>query len=82
MVFWRWWIFTGLLAFSGGYCLYENLHQWLWNNDVTKLSFVILISFIFISLYCGQLSYLKYEVIIIEVNTFAWLLHSLFLCYV
>tara|TARA_B100001179_G_C18582614_1_gene400721 strand:+ start:846 stop:1331 length:486 start_codon:yes stop_codon:yes gene_type:complete len=61
MVFWRWWIFTGLLAFSGGYCLYENLHQWLWNNDVTKLSFVILISFIFISLYCGQLSYLKYK---------------------
>ena len=61
MVFWRWWIYIGLLAVSGAYCLYDDLHIWLWENDVTKLSFVILISFIVVSLYCGHLSYQKHK---------------------
>ena len=61
MVFWRWWIYIGLLTFSGAYCLYEDLHIWLWESDATKLSFVILISFLIVSLYCGHLSYQKHK---------------------
>jgi len=54
MLFLRWWLFIVLVSL-GGYIAYSfGVFHEAWEQDQTKLSFVIVAIFSFISLWCGS----------------------------
>jgi hypothetical protein len=51
--FLEWWILL-LIQISGlGLCYYFDLFEWVWENDATKLSFLILAIWIVMTIKCG-----------------------------
>lgn len=51
--FLEWWILF-LIQISGlGICYYFNLFDWVWFNDATKLSFLIIGIWIIVTIKCG-----------------------------
>lgn len=52
-LFLRWWLFVTLVFIGGVYCWNLGLFQEIWDKDITKLSFVIMAIFGYMSLWCG-----------------------------
>ena len=57
----KWWLIFCLTLLSGGVAVYFNLHTTLYNADVTKLSFLILMIFFSTSIWLGRKTYLYFE---------------------
>lgn len=51
--FLRWWLLFLLISIFTGFCLHQNLFNVIWDNDVTKLSFVIILLLYIQSVLCG-----------------------------
>lgn len=52
-LFLKWWLTILLIAIFTGFCFFSNIFHTVWDNDVTKLSFVILLLFYTQSIICG-----------------------------
>jgi hypothetical protein len=52
-----WWLFICLNVLSFGVIGYYDGFRWLWATDITKLSYLILISYIFVTVYIGKLTF-------------------------
>lgn len=52
-----WWLFVCLNVLGLGVIGYYDGFRWLWVSDVTKLSYLILISYIFVTIYIGKLTF-------------------------
>jgi hypothetical protein len=52
--FLRWWLFILLVFLFNIFCLANGIFYSIWDNDITKLSFVILFLFCIQSIICGQ----------------------------
>jgi hypothetical protein len=52
-VFLKWWIFNVVVLVGCGFANFFNLFTDLWHKDVTKLSFLILVMYVVMSLWCG-----------------------------
>ena len=55
-MFWRWWSIFSLIALFFSVVFVYDGFQYIWDNDVTKLSFVIIAEFICTSLFIGWTS--------------------------
>ena len=53
----KWWLIFCLTLLSGGIATHFNLHITLYDADVTKLSFLILIVFFSTSIWIGRKTY-------------------------
>tara|TARA_Y100000310_G_scaffold311496_1_gene357801 strand:+ start:561 stop:1061 length:501 start_codon:yes stop_codon:yes gene_type:complete len=52
-LFLKWWLFSSLIAIFSVFCFYTGVFHTIWNNDITKLSFIILSLFYIQSIVCG-----------------------------
>ena len=52
-LFLKWWLFVGLVSIFSTFCLVNDVFHSIWNNDITKLSFIILTLFYIQSAVCG-----------------------------
>jgi len=52
-LFLKWWLMILLVAIFTGFCFFSNVFHTVWDNDVTKLSFLILSLFYIQSVICG-----------------------------
>lgn len=59
--FLQWWILFLLQLSLIGICQYFNLLEWVWNNDATKISILILGLWLFATIQTGFYTY-KYEI--------------------
>ena len=55
--FLEWWILFLLQLSSIGICYYFDIITWLWDNDITKISFIIIAIWFIMTLKCGHVSY-------------------------
>lgn len=55
--FWYWWAFFCINLLGLGVAEYYDGYNWLLNADATKFSLITIISYIFISIYVGKLTY-------------------------
>ena len=53
----KWWLIFCLILLGFGTLYYFNMHSQLYHADVTKLSFLIIIIFIFTSVWIGRKTY-------------------------
>ena len=51
---WKWWLIFCLTLIGIGTSYHFNLHSLLYNADVTKLSFLIIVIFMFTSVWIGK----------------------------
>ena len=56
--FLKWWLILCLTLLGIGICLYFNLHINLYESDITKISYLILLIFICTSIWIGNKTYL------------------------
>jgi len=54
--FWYWWLFVCLNLLGLGVVQYFDGFVWLFNIDITKLSFVILFSYLGVTAYLGHIT--------------------------
>ena len=52
-LFLKWWLFISLTVIFSVFCFYSGVFHTIWNNDITKLSFIILSLFYIQSIVCG-----------------------------
>ena len=52
-VFLKWWLFNAIVIVGVSFALAFDLFSQLWEKDVTKLSFVIIFMYLFMSVWCG-----------------------------
>lgn len=52
-IFLNWWWKATLIVIASVILVYSNSVQYLWNNDVTKISFIILGVFFITTIFCG-----------------------------
>ena len=52
-LFLKWWLFIILITFFSIFCFFNGILQTVWDNDVTKISFVIIFLFYIQSIICG-----------------------------
>lgn len=57
LVFLRWWIIFCLSIFGGIGLYFLDFYSYLWDMDLSKLSFIIISIFVVVSLRLGQLHY-------------------------
>ena len=56
-MFWRWWsIFSLIALFFSVVYVYDGF-TYVWDNDITKLSFIIILEFVITSIFIGITSY-------------------------
>ena len=53
----KWWLIFCLIIIGFGTSYHFNMHSLLYNADVTKLSFLIIIIFVFTSVWIGRKTY-------------------------
>ena len=54
----KWWLIVCLTMLGMGICVYFNVHTNIYNADVTKLSFLIIVIFICTSIWIGNKTYI------------------------
>jgi len=54
--FWYWWLFVCLNLLGLGVIQYFDGFVWLYNIDITKLSFIILFSYLLVTGYLGHIT--------------------------
>jgi hypothetical protein len=54
----KWWLISCLTILGFGTLYYFNVHSLLYNADITKLSFLIIIIFVFTSIWIGRKTYI------------------------
>jgi hypothetical protein len=52
-LFLKWWLFISAVMAGATYLYFTGMFTLLWNNDATKLSYVLLLLFVFMSVWCG-----------------------------
>jgi hypothetical protein len=52
-LFLKWWLFISAVMAAAAYLYLTGLFNLLWDGDATKLSFVLLPLFLFMSIWCG-----------------------------
>lgn len=55
--FLEWWVLFLLQLAGLALCQYFDMFRWVWEKDITKLSYVILSVWLYFSIYCGSLSW-------------------------
>ena len=54
----KWWLIAWLTMLGIGICVYFNLHINLYESDITKISYLIIIVFVCTSIWIGNKTYL------------------------
>ena len=52
-LFLKWWLFISAVMAGATYLYFTDMFALLWNKDATKLSYVLLLLFVFMSVWCG-----------------------------
>ena len=52
-LFLKWWLFISAVMAGATYLYFTDMFTLLWNKDATKLSYVLLLLFVFMSVWCG-----------------------------
>ena len=52
-LFLKWWLFISAVMAGAPYLYFTDMFALLWNKDATKLSYVLLLLFVFMSVWCG-----------------------------
>lgn len=55
--FLEWWILFLLQISAIGVCYYFDIISWLWDNDITKISFLIIAVWFVMTIKCGYVAY-------------------------
>ena len=52
-LFLKWWLFISAVMAGATYLYFTDMFALLWDKDATKLSYVLLLLFVFMSVWCG-----------------------------